>query len=211
MIVRGFNLKDIKQYEYETGKNILEIFNKLEFSGLIDLISLGNGKCSEEDAYRILERYLRDDGNNLIKAFIEIKDSLLGIGDNIDNDVDENDKVDISKYNSLTDLYIDYSMQLMSVGLGYSEFWSMNTKEIYKVFNSILIKMQNDTNRELSNYHVLAAMVGGAVWGKLQKEPPRVDYADRRREQIENDIDSETLVELAKVKAIAEKFSRKEV
>ena len=88
---------------------------------------------------------------------------MIGIGDNNDNDVDDNDKIDITSYNSLTDLYTQFGMELMSVGLSYSEFWDMNTKEMYRVFNSICIKIQNETNRELSNYHTIAEMVGGAV------------------------------------------------
>ena len=68
---------------------------------------------------------------------------------------------DITEYDSLTDVYIHFNMQLMSVGLSYSDFWNMNTTEMYKVFNSIVIKMQNEENRQLSNYHTLAAMVGG--------------------------------------------------
>ena len=58
----------------------------------------------------------------------------------------------------------------------------MNTKEMYSVFNSICVKMQNVTNRELSNYHTLAAMIGGAVWGKLQKEPPKVNLTQHQEE-----------------------------
>ena len=113
---------------------------------------------------------------------MEIKEKLLGYGNN--NEIDENseDTVDITKYNSLTELYMHFNMQLMSVGLSYSEFWSMNTKEMYSVFNSICVKMQNETNRELSNYHTLAAMIGGAVWGKLQKEPPKVNLTQHQEE-----------------------------
>ena len=88
----------------------------------------------------------------------------------------------------------------MSVGLSYSEFWDMNTKEMYRVFNSICIKIQNETNRELSNYHTLAAMVGGAVWGKLQKDAPKVDM---RPVNDNKDVDDDIAILNAKLKSFA--------
>ena len=190
MLVKNFYLKDIKQYEDETGNNILSFFNDIKFYNMIDLIRLGNNNCSEEQASNILEKYLvEDDNNSIVSAMLEIKEALLGLGDNNDNDVPDEDKVDITSYNSLTDLYMNFNMQLMSVGLSYSEFWAMNTKEMYRVFNSICIKIQNETNRELSNYHTLAAMVGGAVWGKLQKDAPKVDMRPvNNNKEVDDDI-----------------------
>ena len=182
MLIKHFYLKDIKKYEDETGNNILNFFNDIRFSYIIDLVRLGNNYCSEEQACNILDEYLENESNSIVSAMLEIKESLIGIGDNNDNDVDDNDKIDITSYNSLTDLYTQFGMELMSVGLSYSEFWSMNTKEMYSVFNSICVKMQNETNRELSNYHTLAAMIGGAVWGKLQKEPPKVNLTQNQEE-----------------------------
>ena len=199
MIVKNFYLKDIKKYEEDTGKNILSFFNDIKFSNLIDLIRLGNNNCSEEQAAEMLEKYLANDNNTIVSVMLEIKEGLLGIGDNNDNDVPDEDKIDITNYNSLTDLYNNFNMQLMSVGLGYSEFWSMNTKEMYRVFNSICIKIQNETNRELSNYHILAAMVGGAVWGKLQKDAPKVNMTPVNNNK---DIDDDVAIINAKLKSL---------
>ena len=83
----------------------------------------------------------------------------------------------------------------------------MTTKEMYKVFNSIAIKMQNETNRELNNYHTLAAMIGGAVWGKLQKEPPRVNIVKDNSEVEDMDVEDAILV--AQLNSLAGKFNRK--
>ena len=199
MLVKNFNLIDIKKYEDETGNNILSFFNDIKFSNLVDLIRLGNGNCDEDRAYRILDDYLRLEENSLLSAILEIKEKLFGIGDNTDNDVNDEDKIDITKYSSLTELYTQFSMQLMSVGLSYSEFWSMNTVEMYRVFNSICIKIQNETNRELSNYHTLAAMVGGAVWGKLQKDAPKVNMAHVNNNK---DIDDDVAIINAKLKSL---------
>lgn len=201
MLIRCFNLSDIKKYEYTTGNSILSYFNDLKFDNILDLVSLGNNNCGKEAASEILDNYLKS-GKSYMDAVLEIKEALIGKGANNEDDVDEADKVDISKYESLTDLYIYFSMQLLSVGLSYQEFWSMNTKEMYKVFNSIVIKMQNETNRELNNYHTLAAMIGGAVWGKLQKEPPRVQMVKDENTDVE-DMDVEDAIMIAKLKSLA--------
>lgn len=199
MLVKNFYLKDIKKYEDETGNNILSFFNDIKFSNIIDLIRLGNNNCSEEQASEILEDYLAQDNNTILSVMLEIKENLIGIGDNNDNDVDDEDKIDITNYSSLTDLYNNFNMQLMSVGLSYSEFWAMNTKEMYRVFNSICIKIQNETNRELSNYHTLAAMVGGAVWGKLQKDAPKVNMTPVNTNK---DVDDDVAIINAKLKSL---------
>ena len=198
MLVRNFNLKDIKEYEDSTGANILNFFNDISFTNLIELVKLGNGKCDDELACKIIDNYLSIPDNTLLSGLLEIKEKLLGTSETSDDElVDNNDTIDITKFESLTDLYTHFSMQLMSVGLSYSEFWAMNTKEMYSVFNSICIKMQNETNRELSNYHTLAAMIGGAVWGKLQKDAPRVDFT-------KNNIEEDNSLEIvAKLKGLA--------
>ena len=193
---------DIKKYEQDSGNNILSFFYNISIDNILDLISLGNGCCSKERASEILDGYLENDGT-LLDAFIEIKYCLIGVGDNDDED-DNTDKIDITEYDSLTDLYIRYSMELMSVGLGYTEFWDMTTKEMYKVFNSIIVKLQNETNRELSNYHTLAAMVGGAVWGKLDKEPPKVDFGN-----INKDLDDKDAIMVAKLQDMAKRHNEK--
>lgn len=200
MLVKNFYLKDIKKYEDETGNNILSFFNDIKFSNMIDLIRLGNNNCSEEQASEILEDYLAQDNHTILSVMLEIKENLIGIGDNNDNDVDDEDKIDITNYSSLTELYMHFNMQLMSVGLSYSEFWAMNTKEMYRVFNSICIKIQNETNRELSNYHTLAAMVGGAVWGKLQKDAPKVNMTPVNTNK---DVDDDVAILNAKLKSFA--------
>ena len=199
VLIKNFYLKDIKKYEDETGNNILSFFNDIKFSNMIDLIRLGNNNCSEEQASKILEEYLAQDNHTILSVMLEIKENLIGIGDNNDNDVDDEDKIDITNYNSLTELYNNFNMQLMSVGLSYSEFWAMNTKEMYRVFNSICIKIQNETNRELSNYHTLAAMVGGAVWGKLQKDAPKVNMVPVNRDK---DVDDDVAIINAKLKSL---------
>lgn len=207
MLVRNYNLLDIKKYENDTGNNILDFFNNLKIDNVLDLISLGNGNCSKEKASELLDEYLEHEGD-LVTAMIEIKELLIGTGDNNKEEIDNEDLIDITKYDSLTDLYINFCMQLASVGLSYSEFWNMTTKEMYKVFNSIAIKIQNDTNRELSNYHTLAAMVGGAVWGKLQKEPPKINIVSNKKEENIDGLDTEDMIMVAKLKSMVKNHNK---
>ena len=110
MLVRNFNLKDIKEYEDNTGANILNFFNDISFTNLIELVKLGNGKCDDEVACKIVDDYLSIPDNTLLSGILEIKEKLLGYGNN--NEIDENseDTVDITKYNSLTELYMHFNM-----------------------------------------------------------------------------------------------------
>lgn len=207
-LIRGYKLIDIKEYEYSTGNSVLKIFNNISISGLITLVSLGNNSCEEEMASQLLDKYLEE--HNIEQAFRECRTELLGENSENDKEYGEGQSIDITSYETLTDIYMKFCMQLMSIGLSYNEFWSMTTREMYRVFNSIVIKMQNETNRELSNYHTLAAMIGGAVWGKLQKDPPKVNLV--QNEQINGDVDDmdvEDAIMVAKLNRIVDIQNRK--
>lgn len=199
-LIMGYKIKDIKEYEFKTGKNILKMFEQMRFSDALDLISLGNGGCGIEKAADILDNYLKE--HTYIEAIIEIRNALIGDS----GETDGHDKMDITKFNSLTDLYIHFNMQLMSIGLDYNAFWSMTTKEMYKVFDSIKIKMQNDINRDLQNYHTLAAMVGTAVWGKLDKKAPQVNLTDNKYSGDVEGMDPDDAIMVAKLKSIFNRY-----
>ena len=51
----------------------------------------------------------------------------------------------------------------------------MDTKEIYTVMDGMIERHIQKTNEKLSEYHLLAGMVGAAVWGKLKSKPPHID------------------------------------
>ena len=187
LLVHNFNLIDIKKYEDRTGNNILDFFKNLRFCDLIDLVKLGNGGCDDDTACKLIDNYF-DTGASLVDAYMEIKSCLIGVGAN--ENADDSSTLYISNYKSLTDLYIYFCMQMLSVGLSYSEFWSMNTKEMYKVFDSLNIKLCNDTNRSLQDSYNLAALVGSAVWGKLPKQVPHVDPPDPNAADLDDDADT---------------------
>lgn len=200
MLFSNFKLIDIRIYEEENGCSVFDIFKNVSVQGIINMINLCHKNLDKIECAQLLDDYLNS-GHTLLDALNELKDALLGTNIN-EKEEGAEDFIDIAEYKCLTDLYIHFSMQLMSVGLSYSEFWNMSTVEMYKVFNSIAIKMQNETNRELSNYHTLAAMIGGAVWGKLQKKPPHVDIQTNINKN-NDDMDADDALLVSQLKAFA--------
>lgn len=198
MLVKNYKLDDIRKYEEETGNNILSYFNEIKFTGLIDLVRLGNNNCSEEEASDIIDAYFSR-GFTYVDAMIEIKEKLLGKGANKSGDEEDSSLMDITGYGSLTQLYETYAWQLMSVGFpSYSEFWDLSTYSLYRVFSSIMIKRENDINQSLSLAHSEAGMIGAAVWGKLKGKPPQVKMAKPVGEQYDN-MDEEQAIMVAKL------------
>lgn len=174
MLVNKCYLRDIRDFEESTNMNILDLFNCLSFNNLATLIRIFNKGVSEDDAYRMIDNYLEYEKKSPIDAFNEIKEALFGY--KIDIEV-EDDKCceDVTKYNFLSDFYMHLCMQLMSLGISYSEFWSLTTKEMYQVFNAIQRKIINDFNREMQMAYISAGLTGGAIWGKLPNEVPKID------------------------------------
>lgn len=205
MVVRFFNLNDIKMYELTNNLSLLDMLNTLTIKNLIEFIKLGNGKCSDEEAYNILDKAI-ESGQGLVDIHEEIRDCLFGRA------LEENETgIEISKYKSATDIFMEIGMNLTSVGMTFSEFWSMSTIEMHKMFKSIITRIKNDTDRELAIGHTMAAMIGQAVWGKLDKEPPKMNI-----EQYENiddedaDMDYETLKNLHALNNLASSYKVKD-
>lgn len=196
MLVRRFNLKDIRDYEDETNESILEYFNNISIFNLLKLVSLGNSRCTLEEASKILDEYLQE--HEFIDAVYEIRDKLIGKVRDNDSEEEIADSIDITKYSSLSELYDTYCMQLMSVGFSYSEFWDLSTNTLFKVFNSINIKRENEINQNLQLAHTQAALIGQAVWGKLQRKPPSVN--------LEKPITNEEELEIAAINRLEKIF-----
>lgn len=196
MLVRRFNLKDIRDYEDETNESILEYFNNISIFNLLKLVSLGNSRCTLEEASKILDEYLEE--HEFLDAVYEIRDKLIGKVRDDDSDKEIADSIDITKYSSLSELYDTYCMQLMSVGFSYSEFWDLSTNTLFKVFNSINIKRENEINQNLQLAHTQAALIGQAVWGKLQRKPPSVN--------LEKPITNEEELEIAAINRLEKIF-----
>ena len=196
MLVRRFNLKDIRDYEDETNESILEYFDHISVLNLLKLVSLGNSRCTLEEASKILDEYLQE--HQFLYAVYEIRDKLIGKVRDDDSKEEIADSIDITKYNSLSELYDTYCMQLMSVGFSYSEFWDLSTNTLFKVFNSINIKRENEINQNLQLAHTQAALIGQAVWGKLQRKPPSVN--------LDKPITNEEELEIAAINRLEKIF-----
>lgn len=187
MIVNNCYLKDIRDYEEKHKINILSLFEKVTFENLIQILNVFYKDLSEEELCQMIDNYLSED-NGVSDLFIELRNSLLGY--DVDKDIkrikeDEEKDIsgtyeDITSYKYLSNFYMHLCMQLMSLGMSYSEFWSLTTKEMYQAFEAIQQKMVMDYNREMQVAHTQAALIGGAVWGKLSKEAPHIDIEDLR-------------------------------
>lgn len=216
MLVKRFYVDDIRKYEDENNKSIIDLFNVVDefsFSHVADLIVLGNANYTIELACEILDDYLQD--NKIQDAYKEIKDCLLGIAD-IDDNIEDDVKsgIDIQQYRNMTEIYQKFCMNLMSMGLNYSEFWSLTTKEMYQLFESIMLKVVNDINRQLYVNHVQAGEIGAAFAGKLDNEPPRISYGEAEEEQdiyIEGvgEVDKQTLNNVLELEALKAKYGKK--
>lgn len=200
MLVKRFKVSDIRDYEYEHGVNVLDYLKQINISGLLELTSLGNGRCSIETAADILDRYL-DDGGSIESGVLEIKEGLLGKGENEDGDNDDNTLMDITELKSLTDLYDKYCDIMMSYDISYGDFWSMSTNNISGVFRSMVVKMQNKINYDLRIAHTNSILTAKAVWGKADKKAPQVEFDKENREY--DNMDEAQVLMLAKLQAKA--------
>lgn len=206
MLISSFKLIDIRNYETNNNISLFDYFSNLSVSVTIDLISLSLN-LSTEEASDVLDNYLLN--HPYLEVVQEIRECILGNkggeeGESLDSS--SSSTLDTSEFNTVTDLYIYYCMQLMSVGMSYGDFWSMNTKELFRVFNAILLKVENEANRQLNAYHTLAALVGSAVWGKLPKDVPKVEITEQGKKTRE---DEEIELLAIKLKAFANRHNQK--
>ena len=173
MLVTKYYLSDIRDYEDTTGNSVLGLFQEISVSNLITLVMLGNRSVTEKQASTLIDVYLQE--HSIIEAYEQVKEKLLG-----KIDIDDENSINLKEYKSLTDIYTNMCMEIMALGVSYSEFWSMTTTDMYRVFDSIIIKIQNEINQQLAIGHRNAMMTGAAVWGKLEADPPSVDFGEKR-------------------------------
>lgn len=174
-LVRRFKLRDIREYEEGNNISLIDYFeNIFNIDNLIELIKIGN-RVEESEAIDILAKYLIDTGKGLSGAYTEIRDTLLG------KPVEQGNEGNLQavEFNSLTDLFNELCKQAMSIGLTYSEFWSMDTKEMYQIVEGIQERKIDQYNEKMADMHNLALMIGAAAWGKLDKTPPQIDNPNK--------------------------------
>lgn len=176
-------LKDIKEWEEKHQINVLSLFEVNTLENLMLILSIFYKDMPEDDLYQMIDS-LFNSGYGILDLYIELRNVLLGYTVNkCDNDEEEKEDntgtfEDVRQYRFLSDFYMHLCMQLMSLGMSYSEFWSLTTCDMYKAFDAIQQKMVYDYNRQMQGYHMLAGLIGGGVWGKLPKEAPQINMED---------------------------------
>lgn len=211
MIINKCYLKDIRDYEDRTGKNILSLFENYGVTNLIEIMQAMKPDLDEESCIAIIDNHFNE-GGSIEELFIELRNVLVGYeinGDGLDSK-DKNTSVEnIEDYKTLTDFYTHLSMQLMALGVSYSEFWSFTTKEMYQVFNAIQQKSVIEFNQKMVEYDILARMTAGANWGKPVDEVPHIDLDNLKDPEEEIDTpygvmtraDYKVLLEMLKLDA----------
>lgn len=182
MLVEKYYVKEIREYEEMTGISVISILKEQDFDGLVDLIRLGlPSKPTKDKCYDLLDNYLLQ-GHDLIDVFEEVRQCLFG------DPVDEDEEgINLSEFEYLTDAYNKMCFDIMSVGISYNEFWNFSTRDMYDAFNACTQKIENDINRQLSLAYNSAALIGASVWGKLPKKVPQVDLVDHSKEVVQTE------------------------
>ena len=196
MLIRKCYLKDIKEYEEKHRVNILTLFNNISVKNMKELLSIIYRTDDEDLLYNVMDEYI-DEGHGVFDLMTEIKNIILGYDENKIKNLDEEKQKeikdtyeDVTSYEYLSDFYMHLCMQLMSLGISYSEFWSLTTKEMYQAFEAIQQKMVMDYNRHMQEYYNLAALISGGVGGNLPEEVPHINIEDIKdpNEIIETEV-----------------------
>lgn len=186
MLIGKCYLKDIKEYEEKHRVNILTLFNNISVKNMKELLSIIYRTDDEDLLYNVMDEYI-DEGHGVFDLMTEIKNIILGYDENKHKALDEEKQKeikdtyeDVTSYEYLSDFYMHLCMQLMSLGMSYSEFWSLTTKEMYQAFEAIQQKIVMDYNRHMQEYHTLAGLISSGVWGKLPEDAPHIDIDDTK-------------------------------
>lgn len=180
MIINKCYLKDIRDYEDRTGKNILDLFKEVSILNVIEIIQAIKPSITENESIAFIDSYFNA-GGSLYDLMLELRNVILGyeIDDDGTKDKNEGKNVEnIEEYKTMTDFYMNLCQQLMALGVSYSEFWKLTTKEMYQVFNTIQIKNVTEFNNDMTKGHLIAGMIASGVWGKLPEKAPYISLED---------------------------------
>lgn len=205
-------LKDIRTWEEKHNRNVLTLFDENSIDNLVLILSIFYSDMPEEELYKMLDT-LFESGYSIIKLFLELRDILLGYKvDSDDNRASEDNNEqsiagtfdDVKQYKYLSDYYMHLCMQLMSLGMSYSEFWSLTTKEMYQSFEAIQQKMVFDFNRQMQIAYNTACLNGAAFAGCLPKQAPQIDIEELHNpdEEIDTPLGRMTRQDYRDIKAL---------
>lgn len=179
-------LKDIRDFEENMNVNIIPLLNTINMRDMCLLLSIVYRDLSIEQVADLIDKEL-ENGISILELSTKITSIILGydISEDIGKEVNEDENKneynaleDITNYKSLNEFHMHCCMELMSLGMSYNEFWSMTTREMYQAYKAIQQKFVLDYNKQMQFAHTQAALIGGAVWGKLDKKAPHLNIED---------------------------------
>lgn len=182
MIVTRVYMRDVRLYEENNNINILKLFESISVENIITCLKLFN-HIDENEACDLLDKYMESDGigyvyNALINAFIGYDYTE----DKNDKNDEDDDSVDLNKFNYMYEYYDNLCMQLMALGLSYSEFWNLSTREVYSTSKALQQKIVIDYNMASRLQYQQACLTASAFVGKLPKEAPHISMDSVRRD-----------------------------
>lgn len=171
-ICKQFIVKDIMEYELNNNINILLELSQNNLFVIVDMIKLGNGFNSTEEAEEYLDRILHN------KQYDDIIIDLIYeiIGKKPDEETEQTSKSSDNKVFDIMDIFSDYynSIQAVDKNFSLSEFQSMSTRYMFKYAEGIKERFINERNIKLQEQYTNAMLIGQMISGKL-KECPQLD------------------------------------
>lgn len=173
-------LQSIRKYEDRTQNNVINFLDNFSINNIIQLLCIIYDTENEDEICKIIDSYISED-KDLFSLYEEVKDIILGyksseVENNTSTENEEPSVIeDVSNYKFLSDFYMHLCMQLMSLGMSYSEFWSLTTKEMYQAYSAIREKELYDMNKSLYLIWLQSGYTGAAFAGKLPKQAPQID------------------------------------
>ena len=200
MYFKKFYLKTLVDFEDSTGMSLLTLLSSASMVSCCTFLQLGNPELSEEESCDLYIYYIKNNPDARIEMMKEAREKILGVKQEDKEKYNSSDRVELNSMSTLSDLLRKYCSQLMSLGLSYSEFWSMTTDDLYNCFNIFQTRRRNDINQSLWDSYQLALMIAGSVWGKPPKKVPQL----KDESKFENE-DFESMV--ARIEASVDNYN----
>lgn len=169
MLIKRFNLKDLKDLEFRLERiTLLDVFKESSIYGLVNLVQIGNYNLTRSQAASMIEDYL-DQGHDLYDAFAEIRDTIFP-----PQASEANDTEPVEHFTCLTDMYNKYSLLLTQAGISIDEFWELDTYLLYFWITNANKRKIEEFNSQLRIQYLGAKMIGAALAGGLPREAPQI-------------------------------------
>lgn len=179
MIVDEFIIKDIIDYELVNDRDLLGELAAGNFDVAADLIMLGK-KCSEEEAYEILEDALEKYGFE--QTFEYLAYDLIGR-----KPEDDKEEHNVTEYKTFSDVLENFcnEVRVLDNNLGLSDFWGMSTRYMYKYSEGLKDRYIFNLNKQAQEQFLNAETFLGLLFGKLKKP---LEFSDECKVEKNNSL-----------------------